>query len=365
MTRQEPVDRPVRIALAGTGYGASVALPVYRQLQEFEPVAVWSRRGERAQQLAHDHGLALGTSSFEEMLAFPGLEAVHVATPVATHVAFAVAAARRGLHVLCEKPLGANLAEARQIAGAIRAAGVVGVVGYELRMKQTRQRLAEVAREVVGRPRMASISLVHSDHAHPFSRPHTWVHDARMGGGRLQGYGVHDLDLLLEIFPEIDAVAAATDVGVTTRASPAGGLLPVTAEDAYGLLLRFRGGGLGVVSLIATAHHGRGELVELYGDEGTARLDGDRRVWWGRAREELHCEGPLDDSSSEAFRRLALGFYSAIRHGAPAEPSLEEALRVQAVFEAARIADVERRWVHPQAIEATASGEHPELPSLR
>ncbi|MGH9265031.1 MAG: Gfo/Idh/MocA family protein, partial [Acidimicrobiales bacterium] len=209
----------MRIAIAGGGYGSKVALPAYQELDEFQPVAVWSRRPERAKELAEKAGMELGTADFDELLSVPGLEAVHVATPVVTHLPFAVAAARRGLHVLCEKPLGDNMAEARQIVEAIRSAGVVGSVGYELRLKETRQRLIERAREVFGRPRMVAVSLVQSDHADPWSRPYTWVHDATLGGGRLQGYGVHDLDMLLAILPPVEAVAAATEVGVTMRTS--------------------------------------------------------------------------------------------------------------------------------------------------
>ncbi len=345
------MDNPVKIAIAGGGYGAKVALPSYQDLDEFEPVAVWSRRPERARELADEAGLPLGTSDFEELISVPGLEAVHVATPVVLHLPFAVAAARRGLHVLCEKPLGDNLAEARQISAVIREAGVVGLVGYELRLKETRQRLIERAREVFGRPRMVAVSLVQSDHADPWSRPRTWVHDATLGGGRLQGYGVHDLDMLLEVMPPIEAVAAATEVGVKVRTTGDDGeLLPVTAEDAYAILLEFRGGGLGVASLVATARHGRGDVIELHGDEGTVRLDADQRVWWGRAGEELRCEGPLDNSSSEAFKRLARNFWAAIREDADPDPSLEEGLRVQAVFDAVRTAAIERRWVCPEPV---------------
>jgi predicted dehydrogenase len=345
------MTNPVKVAIVGSGFGRKVALPVYTELEEFEPVAVWSRRPERAQELAEDAGVELGTSDYDELLSFPGLEAVHVATPVATHAQFAVAAAERGLHVLCEKPLAGNLEEARRIVAAIRAAGVVGVVDYELRMKQTRQRLIERAREVVGRPRMASISLVQSDHADPHSRPHTWVHDATLVGGRLQGYGVHDLDLLLEIFPQVEAVAAATEVGVTMRAAgDDDDLRPVTAEDTYAIILRFVGGGLGVVSLVATARHGRNDVIELYGDEGSVRLDKDERVWWGRAGEDFEGEGPLDSSSQEAFKAVARNFWAAIREGRAPDPSLEEGLRVQAVFDAIRVADVERRWVQPEAV---------------
>jgi predicted dehydrogenase len=344
------VEKPIKIAIAGGGYGRKVALPVYAELEEFEPVAVWSRRPERAGELAEEAGVGLGTADIDELLSVPGLEALHVATPVATHAQFAVAAAERGLHVLCEKPLADNLDNAHRIVVAIRSAGVVGMVDYELRMKETRRRVIERAGEVVGRPRMASVSLVQSDHADPDSRPYTWVHDDRLGGGRLQGYGVHDLDLLLEIFPDVDAVAAATEVGVPVRRADDDQLRPVTAEDAYALLLRFRGGGLGVVTLVATARHGRGDVIEIHGDEGTVRLDGDQRVWWGRTGEELQSEGPLDASSTEAFKRVARNFWAAIRKGAAPEPSLEEGLRVQAIFDAVRTADIERRWVQPKPV---------------
>lgn len=347
------MEKPIKIAIAGTGYGRKVALPVYTELAEFEPVAVWSRRPERARELAAEAGVGLGTADFDELLSVPGLEAVHVATPVVTHAQFAVAAAERGLHVLCEKPLADNLQGARRTVAAVQSAGVVGMVGYGLRMKQTRRRLIERAREVVGRPRMASVSLVQTDHADPDSRPYTWVHDARLGGGRLQGYGVHDLDLLLEIFPDIDAVAAATEVGVPVRRAADGELRPVTSEDAYALLLRFRGGGIGVVTLVATARHGRGDVIEIHGDEGTVRLDADRRLWWGRAGEELHSEGPLDASSTEAFKRVAHNFWAAVREGAAPEPSLEEGLRVQAIVDAVRTADIERRWVAPEPVTSS------------
>ena len=341
---------PVKIAIVGGGFGSKVALPAYQELEEFEPVAIWSRRPERARELADEAGLELGTSDFDELLSLPGLEAVHVATPVVMHEPFAVAAAERGLHVLCEKPLADDLAGARRIVEAVRSAGVVGAVDWELRMKESRQRVVERAREVVGNPRMASVSLVQDDHAEPDSRPWTWVHDATMGGGRLQGYGVHDLDLLLELFPDVEAVAAVTEVGVPMRTAGDDEMRRVTAEDTYGILLRFRAGGIGVVSLVSTAHHGRGDVIELHGDEGTVRLDADQNVWWGRAGDELQCEGPLDSSSTEAFKVVARNFWAAVREGAPPEPSLEEGLRVQAVFDAARAADVERRWVHPEPV---------------
>ena len=274
---------PVKIAVVGGGYGAKVPLPAYVELDEFEPVAVWSRRPERAAELASKFGLALGTADLDELLSCPGLEAVHVAGPVAQHAEVAIAAANRGLHVLCEKPLAASLGEARAVVVAIEEAGVVGAVNYGRRLQQTRARLLERVREVVGKPRMVSISLVHVDHAEPGSRPFTWVQDSDMAGGRLQGYGVHDLDLLIEAFGEVDSVAAATEVGVGERKAKDGRTHAVTAEDAYAILIRFHGGGLGQVSLTSTARHPRGDIVEIHGADGTVRLDADKVLWWGRA----------------------------------------------------------------------------------
>jgi predicted dehydrogenase len=341
---------PVKIAVLGGGYGAKVPLPVYGELEEFEPVAVWSRRPERARELATTFDLELATADVDELLAHRGLEAVHVAGPVSTHAEVAIAAARRGLHVLCEKPLAASLDEALAVVAAIEAAGVVGAVNYGRRMQQARERLLARVREVVGRPRMVSISLVHADHAEPGSRPFTWVQDRRMGGGRLQGYGVHDLDLLLEAFGEVEEVAAATEVGVAERETQDGTTRSVTAEDAYAILIRLRGGGLAQVSLTSTARHARADVIEIHGAGGTVRLDADRRLWWGRAGEELQSEGPLKASSKDAFARVARNFHAAIREGAPADPSLQEGLRVQALLDAVHAADAERRWVAPRPV---------------
>ena len=344
------MSEPVKIAVVGGGYGAKVPLPAYAEMDEFEPVAVWSRRPERAQELADTFALALGTSELDELLSHPGLEAVHVAGPVAQHAEVAIAAAQRGLHVLCEKPLAASLEEARAVVVAIEAAGVAGAVNYGRRMQQTRARLLERVREVLGAPRMVSISLVHDDHAEPGSRPFTWVQDRGMGGGRLQGYGVHDLDLLLEAFGEVAEVAAATDVGVGKRTASDGSPHEVTAEDAYAILLRFAGGGLGHVSLVATARHKRGDVLEFHGEGGTVRLDADKVLWSGRAGMQLRSEGPLKASSKDAFAQVARNFHASIHDGAPPDPSLQEGLRVQALLDAIHLADRERRWVTPQPI---------------
>ena len=343
---------PVKIAVLGGGYGAKVPLPVLSGLDEFEPVAVWSRTPERAQELADKHDLELGTSDLDELLSHPGLEAVHVATPVATHAEFAIAAANRGLHVLLDKPMAMDLGEAQAVAIAIEEAGVVGAVNYGRRFQATRARLLERVAEIAGAPRMVSVSLVFDDHADAGSRPFTWVQDAALGGGRLQGYGVHDLDLLLAAFgaAEVESVAAATTVVVGEREAPDGTPHEVTAEDGYVILIRFRGGGLAHVSLTATARHKRGDVIEVHGAGGTVILDADKRLHSGRAGAPLQTEGPLKADSKAAYAHVARSFHAAIREGGEPVPSIAEGLRVQALFDAVKRADAERRWVEPEPV---------------
>ncbi len=341
---------PVKIAVLGGGYGAKVPLPVLSDLDEFEPVAVWSRTPERARELASTHDLELGTSDLDELLSHPGLEAVHVATPVATHAEFAIAAANRGLHVIVDKPLASTLGEAQAVAIAIEEAGVVGAVNYGRRFQATRERLLERVAEIAGAPRMVSVSLVFDDHAEPGSRPFTWVQDKSLGGGRMQGYGVHDLDLLLAAFGEVDSVAAATTVIVGAREAPDGTPHEVTAEDGYVILIRFRGGGLAHVSLTATARHKRGDVIEVHGADGTVILDADKCLHSGRTGEPLQTEGPLKADSKAAYARVARSFHTAIREGGEPVPSIAEGLRVQALFDAVRRADAEHRWVEPEPV---------------
>jgi len=116
------------------------------------------------------------------------------------------------------------------------------------------------------------------------------------------------------------------------------------------ILIRFRGGGLAQVSLVATARHKRGDVLEVFGAEGTVRLDGDKRLHWGRAGEELRTEGPLSASSKDAYARVARSFFAAIRRGAAPEPALHQALRVQALLDAVHRADTERRWIEPERV---------------
>src|SRR5262249_25802856 len=123
------VTRPIRIAVVGTGFGARIQAPGVRASGRFEVVALVGRELERAGDAARRAGVAGACASLDDVLG--ECDAVSIATPPATHAGLAIAAARAGKHVLCEKPMARSVAEAHAMCEAARAAAVVGMVDFE------------------------------------------------------------------------------------------------------------------------------------------------------------------------------------------------------------------------------------------
>src|SRR5271154_5890967 len=89
-----------------------------------EVIAIASRDRGRAEQLAHELGIAKAYGSYEELLADPEVEAIYNPLPNHLHVPWSIKAAEAGKHVLCEKPIGLNMAEAKALLNARDRTGV-------------------------------------------------------------------------------------------------------------------------------------------------------------------------------------------------------------------------------------------------
>ena len=83
----------IPIAVVGTGFGARIQVPALRASGRFDVVALVGRRRDHAESLAARLGVPRALTAFEDALALPGLRAVSVATPPATHAPYAIAAA--------------------------------------------------------------------------------------------------------------------------------------------------------------------------------------------------------------------------------------------------------------------------------
>ena len=111
--------------ILSTGRIAGIFATGVARSQHSRLVAVGSRTTASAERLAKEFGVSKAHGSYEALLADPEGTAVYIATPHPQHVEWAVKAAEAGKHILCEKPIGVNHAEAMVIAAAAQENGVM------------------------------------------------------------------------------------------------------------------------------------------------------------------------------------------------------------------------------------------------
>lgn len=126
MDHQVAVDRPVRFGLVGAGpWASAVHAPAIVAHPDAELVAVWARRPEAAGGLADAHGAAVAA---DPAALFASVDAVAFAVPPDVQADLAGQAAMAGRHLVLDKPVGASVAQAERLAGAVGDAGVASLV---------------------------------------------------------------------------------------------------------------------------------------------------------------------------------------------------------------------------------------------
>ncbi len=124
----------IGFAVIGTGlFGENHAL-VYSRLPDVKLAAVCDVNEERAQTVAKKYGAGACYTDYEPLLEDPSIQAVSIATPDFAHSDIALAAARAGKHILCEKPLATTVEEAQAIVDAAHDAGVKLMVDFHNRV---------------------------------------------------------------------------------------------------------------------------------------------------------------------------------------------------------------------------------------
>ena len=207
--------RPLRMGVLGT---AKIARQWIRDLQgcgAVQVVAVASRSDAAAQAFAQEYSLPRWHGSYEALLADPDVDAVYIPLPNSLHATWAIAAARQGKHVLCEKPLALGKEEAEAMFAAARDNGVVLLEAYPWWFQpQTRDLQALLQGGAIGDVRtvQASFGFVLSNGAGNIRM------NPDLGGGALLDAGSYTLSMIRLVMGEAprSVVAHATyaDTGV-------------------------------------------------------------------------------------------------------------------------------------------------------
>ena len=353
-------DKPVRVAIIGTGIGAAVHIPVFRQLEDTEIVAIGSRRIERARELANRHRIGISSDDYREIVDHPDVDAVVIATPPYLHHTIAIAAIEAGKHVLCEKPMARNLAEARDMVNLARTAEVSAAVNHEYRYMPARRHVRQMIDEgFIGEPQSASIVVYRSSLSDPHGRPFSWLMEREKAGGMLAASGSHYIDLQRWWFGDIKAVAGLTATMVEHRHLPdSSEMAHVDADDNFALMLRFQSGAIATIHVCATATSDAGEEITLSGSNGMLLLQGDGALWGARSKDTglYEIEVPRDNQRklpefahilARPTALLAMDWIESIRSSQMPEhiPTFDDGARVQEIIDGVHRSSAQGRWI--------------------
>lgn len=332
--------RPWGVAIAGTGLISRFHARALGDVPGVRLVAACSRERSRAEVFAREFGCE-ACGSLDEVLSRPDVDVLVIATPSGAHLEAAVAAAKAGKHVLCEKPLEITSARLDAMIAAHRAAGTRLGCTFQLRYMPALQPIRDALRE--GR----FGALTYAGAYVPWWRSEAYYsesawHGTRSldGGGALMNQAIHMIDLLCDLMPPVQSVSAFTSNA---------GHPEIETEDAAAASLLFQGGAVGVVYGTTSSWPGQPKRLEISGTRGTAVLveDGltvfefqDKRVGDEEVRTAFGPGRRISGANEPGAMSHALhaacfrDFFDALDSGGPFRVSGESARRPVALIEA-------------------------------
>ena len=308
-------------------------------------VAVCGRDATRVEALASRHG-AVAFTDVKAFLRHRPLEIVAVGTPSGVHADDVEAAARQGLHVLCEKPLDVSTARIDRMLEAVERAGVTLGVFFQDRSTPD---LLEVKDALVagrlGRPILADARVKWYRPPEYYAQSlwrGTWALD---GGGALMNQGVHTVDLLLWLLGDVRRVYARTLAAMHA----------IEVEDTAVAVVEFASGAVATLEATTAAWPGYDRRVAITGTLGTVVIEQARVASWdlrepalegaaGGAASIAPPAGGADAAAASArthvvadaspHRRVFEDFVSALDTGRPPRVDGREGRRSVALIEA-------------------------------
>jgi len=372
--------KPLRIGLVGCGFMGRTHSNGYKRVNDFFDVAyrpvlkaACGRNEEAARAFAERWQYESVETDWRALVARDDIDAVDICTPNNTHAEIAIAAARAGKIILCEKPLSMDLVEGQKMVDAIEAAGVANTVWYNYR----RAPAVALARQFIAEGRLGRIFHYRAN----FLQDWTISADVPQGGAGLwrldaaaAGSGVtgdllaHCIDTALWLNGPITTVSAMTETFVKERKhNLTGQVEPVSIDDACAFLCRFENGSLG---LFESTRYARGHKAlytfEVNGEHGSVKWDlhdlhrlqffdhkddaitrgwrsihvsdGDHpymKNWWVPG---------LQIGYEHTFVHQVADFLADLAAGRPTSPTFREALATQAVCDAVLDSAEVGRW---------------------
>jgi predicted dehydrogenase len=334
------MPRKIRFGVLGAAKIALLkVIPAMQASEETEVVAIASRDAAKAQDAASRLGIAKAYGSYEEMLDDPDIDAIYNPLPNHLHVLWSIRAADAKKHVLCEKPIGMNSQEARDLIAARDRNKVQIAEAFMIRCHPQWLR----AKEIVGSGEIGELRAIVGTFSYFNADPHNIRNKTEMGGGGLMDIGCYPIHASRYLFG-----SEPRNVCARVERDPAFGTDILTSA-----ILNFPGGHcIFTCSTQMTPY----QRMQIVGTKGRIEIeipfnappDKPTRIF-------LDIGGALDGSqirveefaACDQYRLQGDAFARAVRGEAPVPVPLEDALANMQVIEAILRSDSWARWEAP------------------
>lgn len=380
--------KQLRIGMIGYKFMGKAHSNAYRSLPMFFPKAlkpemsvICGRNAEALAEAATQLGWSDCVTDWKDLIVRENVDLIDINAPSDAHKEIALAAAKAGKHIFCEKPLALTLADSREMLQAAEDAGVTHMVGFNYRFSPA----VRLAKKLVESGRLGKIYHFRAwflqDWIIDPEFPLVWRLQKEIAGSGSHGdLGAHLIDLAHFLVGDVKEVIGMSETFIKERplAAEMTGLSAkgdkdapkgkVTVDDATLFLARFDNGALG--SFEATrfaAGHRSTNSFEINGSLGSVKFDFERM-------NELEVYLTSDAEDVQGFRRVlatdpaheyaeawwppghTIGFEhtfihemlelsNAIEEGRQPVPNFHDGVKCQAVLEAVERSIEQRRWV--------------------
>lgn len=258
----------IRVGLIGGGNISATHARAANAIPGASVVAIYGTNHAKVNRLSQGYS-AQPYTDFEAFLNHGSLDMVAIGSPSGLHATQGIAAAKRGLHVLTEKPIDVSTQRADELIAAAEKSGVKLGVFFQDRCKPDIRRMKQwIDDGVLGKVLLADARV-------KWYRPPEYYSDSKWrgtltldGGGALINQAVHTVDLLLWMLGDVADVQAST----------ANLLHKIEAEDTALALLKFESGATALLQATTAAFPGYPRRLEITGTEGTVILEQDRVI---------------------------------------------------------------------------------------
>lgn len=368
--------KKLNVALVGTGFMgkahsiATAVVPIlFGSPVEIERKVIVDIDEELARNATRQYGFAEHATDWREVVSRPDIDIVDICTPNDTHAPIAIAAAKAGKHVLCEKPMAMTVADAEEMLAAAQASGVTTMLSYNYRHTpaiQMAQRLIEEGR--IGEIHTFRGRYLQDWGADP-ATPLSWrFNKEKAGSGTLGDIGTHVIDAARLLVGEFTSVSSIVKTLVPQRPLPAGRFFgpsgaasdemgTVDVDDAALTMIHFANGAYGTIEVTRNAWGHHNELgFEIHGTRGSIAFDYQRlnelRVAFADDPADAFgyrtiYSGPNQPFGDKLWPVAGMGqgyidvksiewynFLKAIAEGKPASPNFADGVQIERIADA-------------------------------